>query len=207
MAERAHGAGESLQRGESDGDLAELLDRVRQRDEAAARELVKRLHPLVARVVSSHLPRREEPADLYQEIYMKMFSRLGQYRGEAAFEHWVGRIARTTCFDKLRRQKVRPEWRWADLSEEEQAVLATTTTEGETDSDGAAAASELVDRILEHLPAQDAWLIRGVDLEERPFEEICREMGWNIGAGRVRLFRARRRLKKVITVLQPPSGK
>ena len=183
-------------------ELGVLLDRVRRRDQAAARALVERLHPVVAKVVHAHLPRREEPEDLFQEIYMKVFSKLEQYRGDAPFEHWVGRIARTTCFDKLRRQKVRPEWRWSDLSDEERAVFERSlSTPGEPPSESAEAARLLVERVLEQLPARDAWLIRSVDLEERPFEAICAEMHWNTGAGRVRLFRARQRLKRTLEKL------
>jgi RNA polymerase sigma-70 factor (ECF subfamily) len=182
-------------------DFAALLDAVRGRDEAAARTLVERLHPIVAKVVQAHLPRREEPEDLYQEIYMKVFTKLDQFRGEAPFEHWVGRLARTTCFDRLRRQKVRPEWRWSDLSEHEQAVFARATA-GVEESEAPSAALLLVERILERLPPRDAWLIRSVDLEERPFEDLCAEMNWRVATGRVRLFRARHRLKKAILELE-----
>ena len=179
-----------------DSDIGALIERVKARDEVAARALVEHLHPIVAKVVNAHLPRRDDPEDLYQEIYMKIFSKLGQYRGEAALEHWVGRIARTTCFDRLRRQKVRPEWRWSDLSEDEQAIFTSSIAAAEEPDAAPSAASTLVKRILERLPPQDAWLIRSVDLEERPFDEICKSMQWNKGAARVRLFRARRRLKK-----------
>lgn len=188
--------------GAEDRDLNALLARVRERDEAAARALVERLHPLVAKVVQAHLPRREEPEDLYQDIYMKIFSKLDQYRGEAPLEHWVGRIARTTCFDKLRRRQARPEWCWSDLSENEQAVFERPAFDG-NEEESAATAAALVERILERLPVSDAWLIRSVDLEEKPFEEICAEMGWSVGAGRVRLFRARRRLKKTLMEIEP----
>lgn len=187
--------------GHSHEDLTPLLDRVRQRDEAAARTLVKRVQPIVAKVVASHLPRRDEPEDLYQEIYMKVFSKIGQYRGDAPLEHWVARIARTTCFDRLRRQKARPEWRRSDLTEQERAVF--DRAEGDTSNEVAVeAARSLVDRILSHMPPQDAWLIRSVDLDEMPFEEICAAMDWNNSVGRVRLFRARKKLKKVIKEIE-----
>ena len=87
--------------------LAELLPRVRTHDEAASRALVDMLYPLVAKVVQANLPRRDDPEDLMQEVFMKLFSRLDQYRGDAPFEHWVSRLAVTTCLDRLRRQRVR----------------------------------------------------------------------------------------------------
>jgi len=175
--------------------LAPLLDRVREHDEAASRALVERLYPLVARVVRANLPRRDEPEDLMQEVFLKMFSKLEQFRGEVPFEHWVSRIALTTCLDQLRRQKVRPELRWADLSEEEQFVESIAATEEPSDAD-APRALELLNRLLDQLPATDAWLLRSVELEQKTLAEVCAETGWNGGAARVRLFRARHRLQK-----------
>src|SRR5260221_1605866 len=96
-------------------DVAACLRRVRQRDEDAARALVEHLYPLVIKIVRANLPRRVAEEDLAQDIFLKMFERLGQYRAIVPLEHWVARIAVTTCLDQLRAQKRRPELRWADL--------------------------------------------------------------------------------------------
>jgi RNA polymerase sigma-70 factor (ECF subfamily) len=109
-------------------DVAACLEQVRRRDQIAARELVEHLYPLVIRIVRSHLPRRVAEEDLAQEIFLKMFTRLDQYKGAVAFTHWVSRIAVTTCIDQLRAQKRRPEFRWADLSEQEAEVLDSVLT-------------------------------------------------------------------------------
>src|ERR1700677_122246 len=128
-------------------DLAGCLDRVRQRDQIAAREMVEHLHPLVIRIVRSHLPRRVAEEDLSQEIFLKMFTRLDQYQGAVPFSHWVSRIAVTTCIDHLRAQKRRPEYRWADLAENEADMLdAVTADESGTAPDDALAARELLQR-------------------------------------------------------------
>lgn len=181
--------------------LGPLLARVRARDEVAAGELVERLYPLVAQVVRSHLPRREEPEDLMQEVFLKMFSRLDQYRGEVPFEHWVARISLNTCLDQLRRQKVRPELRWADLTESEQAVVETVTSEAEPADADAPQALTLLNRLLDMLPETDAWLLRQTELEQKSLREVCEAAGWNYGAARVRLFRARRRLQAMFQKL------
>lgn len=172
-----------------------MVASVRAGDEAAARGLVERLYPVIAPVVNAHLPRRDEPEDLMQEVFLKMFSRLEQYRGEVAFERWVARIALNTCLDRLRRQRVRPELRWADLTSEEQAVVETLAEERPPPDEDAPNALALAEKLLAELPPADAWLLRQVELEERPLAEVCAETGWNPVAGRVRLFRARRRLQ------------
>ena len=176
--------------------LAPLLTRVREHNELAARELVDWLYPVVAQVVHANRTRRDEPEDLMQETFMKVFSRLDQYRGDAPFAHWVSRIALTTCLDRLRRQKARPEWRWSDLFEEEQFMVESVAAGAEPADADAPQALELLNHLLDQLPPADAWLLRQVELEEKPLADVCAETGWNGGAARVRLFRARQRLQK-----------
>jgi RNA polymerase sigma-70 factor (ECF subfamily) len=171
-----------------------LLPLVRAGDADAAETLVARLHPLVARIVQGHCPRRDEPADLVQDVFVKMFSRLEQFNGDAPFEHWVARLAHTTCLDALRRQRARPECRWSDLNEAEQALLESLAGETAPADADLGAAAALLEKLLSTLPPDDAWLLRQIEVEERPLAELCAERGWNAVAGRVRLFRARRRL-------------
>ena len=95
----------------------------RQQDEAAARELVRALYPLVAKLVRSHRPRRSAEEDLCQMIFIKIMQKLHQFSGKVPLEHWVSRIAINTCINQIQAEKVRPELRDADLSEEQVAVV------------------------------------------------------------------------------------
>ena len=184
-------------------DLAGCLARVRQRDQAAARELVEHLHPLVIRIVRSHLPRRVAEEDLSQEIFLKMFTRLDQYQGAVPFPHWVSRIAVTTCIDHLRAQKRRPEFRWADLSETEAEVLDNViTNENDVPANDAIAAHELVHKLLDQLKPDDQLVIRLLDLQQKSIAEIAQLTGWNQSLIKVRAFRARRKLQKLFQELQ-----
>jgi RNA polymerase sigma-70 factor (ECF subfamily) len=184
-------------------DLADCLARVRQRDQDAARELVEHLHPLVVRIVRSHLPRRVAEEDLTQEIFLKMFTRLAQYQGAVPFPHWVSRIAVTTCIDHLRAQKRRPEFRWADLSETEAEVLDNViTNENDVPANDAMAAHELVHKLLAQLKPDDQLVIRLLDLEQKSIAEINTITGWNQSLIKVRAFRARRKLQKLFQELQ-----
>ena len=184
-------------------DLPACIERVRQRDQTAARELVEHLYPLVIRIIRSHLPRRVAEEDLAQEVFLKMFTRLDQYKGEVAFSHWVSRIAVTTCIDQLRAQKRRPEFRWADLSEKEAEVLdSVLTNEGEVATNDALAARELVYKLLGQLKAEDRLVLRMLDLEQRSVAEISDLTGWNPSLVKVRAFRARRKLGKLFEELE-----
>src|SRR3954453_19168248 len=109
-----------------------LVQAALRHDDEAARELVRRLYPLVAKIVRSHRPRRTAEEDLCQMIFIRMFQKLSQFSGKVPLEHWVSRIAVNTCLNQIESERIRPELRYADLSVEEQAVvenLATSTEE------------------------------------------------------------------------------
>ncbi|MEW6157730.1 MAG: RNA polymerase sigma factor [Verrucomicrobiota bacterium] len=175
--------------------LAALVERVRAQDESAAQALVEQLYPHVAKIVHAHLPRHEDPEDLIQEIFLKMFSRLHQFNGRAPLTHWLSRIALNTCFDRMRQYRSRPELLWSDLNcEDRQLVLRLNESQPARDAD-APQARALLDRLLTQLTPEEAWLIRRIELDECSLKEVCNETGWNSTLARVRLFRARRHLQ------------
>jgi RNA polymerase sigma-70 factor (ECF subfamily) len=184
-------------------DLAACLVRVRARDELAARELVEILYPLVARLVRAHLPQRDDPEDLAQEVFMKIFARLDQFRGEVPFEHWVSRVAISTCIDKLRAQKRRPTVRWSDLSEQEQAVIERISAEEQSSgTQGESLAWDILQKLLQALAPAERMLVTLLELEQKSIAEVCALTGWNSGVVRIRAFRARHKLKKLYQQLE-----
>ena len=182
--------------GDSAFNAAECLARVREQDQAAARALVDHLYPTVIKVVRANLPRRASEEELAQDIFLKMFTNLDQYQGAVPIEHWVSRIAVNHCLNAIRAQKIRPEWRMADLSEEQADALeaVTTGTTEPTDPARTMAARELVEKLLEALSPPDRLVIRMLEIEEKSVAEIQQSTGWSSTMIRVRAFRARRKL-------------
>src|SRR6202167_624594 len=102
--------------------IADCLLRWEEGDEAAAEELIRHLFPVISKIVRTHLPRRDDEKDLVQEILMKTFAKLHQYKGDAPITHWVSRLAVTPCLDRVRAQKICVEVRQADLTPDESDV-------------------------------------------------------------------------------------
>lgn len=178
-------------------DAAALVAAARQDDETAARELVRRLYPLVAKLVRSHRPRRTAEEDLCQMIFIKVFQKLDQFSGKVPLEHWVSRIAVNTCLNQIQSEKVRPELRHADLSDEEVAVvhnLAATTDE--LGPDRSFAARDLVERLLTVLKPAERLVIDLLYLQQRSVAEISGLTGWGASLVKVRAFRARKKMKE-----------
>jgi RNA polymerase sigma-70 factor (ECF subfamily) len=178
-------------------DVAACVRRVRQRDEDAARQLLNHLYPLVMKLIRAHLPRRTSEEDLAQTVFMKIFGNLEQYSGAVPLEHWVSRIAINTCLNQLRVEKVRPELRWSDLSEEETHVLETlASTRSDLPPSERIASRDLVDKLLETLTPAERLVIRLLHLEERSVDEVKTLTGWNRSVIKVRAFRARQKMRK-----------
>lgn len=184
-------------------DMAACLRAVRQGNEDAARDLMDRLYPLVLKLVRAYLPRRTSEQDLVQTVFMKVFANLKQYAGQVPIEHWVSRIAVNTCLNELKAEKIRPEWRWADLSEEEQFVMESlASVHDDRPEHSPEAASELLKRLMSSLVPQDRLIIKLLHLEERSVAEISKMTGWNIAVIKVRAFRARKKLQKTLSDLE-----
>ena len=138
-----------------DPDAGALVEAALRHDDEAARELVRRLYPLVAKIVH-HIGRaRTSEEDLCQMIFIRMFQNLNQFSGKVPLEHWVSRIAVNTCLNQIESEKVRPEVRHADLSEEEQAVVRKLAASLRSWRRTSVASRQLVEHLLDLLkPAE-----------------------------------------------------
>ena len=177
-------------------DAGALVEAALRHDDEAASELVRRLYPLVAKIVRSHRPRRTPEEDLCQMIFIRMFQRLHQFSGKVPIEHWVSRIAVNTCLNQIESEKVRPELRYADLTEEEEAVVENLATSAEELApDKQFASRQLVEHLLDLLKPAERLVIDLLYLQGRSIEEIRKLTGWTAALVKVRAFRARRKMK------------
>ena len=180
-----------------DSDASALVKGALQNDDEAARALVRRLYPLVAKIVRAHRPRRTSEEDLGQMIFIKVFQRLSQFSGNVPVEHWVSRIAVNTCLNQIESEKVRPEVRHADLSVEEQAVVENlASSSDELAPDQRFASRQLVEHLLALLKPVERLAVDLLYLQGRSVEEICKLTGWSAALVKVRAFRARQKMKK-----------
>jgi RNA polymerase sigma factor (sigma-70 family) len=175
-----------------------LVDRARGGDDNAARELIRQLYPLVAKIVRGYRPRRTAEEDLAQMIFVKVFQNLAQYSGKVPISHWVSRIAVNTCRNQLMAEKARPELRHADLSEEQAAMLENLASEDALSPDRNLAARDLVEKLLAMLKPVERLVIDMLYLQERSVAEVQKLTGWTAATIKVRAFRARQKLRKQI---------
>ncbi|MDA7632836.1 sigma-70 family RNA polymerase sigma factor [bacterium] len=182
---------------ESEIDVESTLKRVQSGDEDAASELLEYMNPLVMKIVWRRCPVAVAEEDMAQEIFIRVFKNLNQFRGTAHFKHWVSRIAVNTCITYLIKAKSRQkELRKADLSEEQQAVIDASIGDDKVEAPGTKVASlELLGLLLGRLDPKDRMIIELKELEQKSVKEISRITGWSGVNVRVRAMRAKAKLR------------
>ncbi len=183
-----------------------LVDLVKQGDDAAARQLVAALYGQVISIVRKHLPtQRHEEEDVAQDIFLKMFTRIQQYRGPQPFPHWVSRIAVNTCLDRLRAQKLRPVRTFTDLGMDPTVYHDTVSWSDagdDTPASNSRLSSELVEQLLASLKPQEQIILRMLDLEQKSVSEISQLTGWGASKIKVTAMRSRRKLTSTLQKLE-----
>jgi RNA polymerase sigma-70 factor (ECF subfamily) len=177
---------------------AELIAAVLQGDAESFEPLVQKYSPRVFATARRYARRESEVEDIAQEVWLKAFEKLKSFRGEAPFEHWLMRVTVRTCYDFLRGHQRNRESSFSDLSEPENDWLERFVTAPENASENADAAKLLVARVLEKLSPSARLVITLLEIEDRPVKEIAELTGWSVPLVKVRAFRARGEMRKIL---------
>jgi RNA polymerase sigma-70 factor (ECF subfamily) len=181
-------------------DDAELLDRIRSGAADEFAELVRRHQAQVFAILHRYERDYQKVEDLAQETFVKAWRFLDRFDGRAPFHHWLSRIALRVALDHLRRQKrLRAEVAMSDLGD---AALDWLQDPAEAAEPAAQQAAELLHAALRELSPEDRQVITLLELEGRSVKEICQLTGFSNAAVRVRAFRARARLRKILTRME-----
>jgi RNA polymerase sigma-70 factor (ECF subfamily) len=163
--------------------------------------LVQRYSPRVFATARRYSRLESEIEDIVQEIWLKAFQKLGTYRGDAPFEHWLMRMAVRTCYDFLRAHQRNREMAFSELSDSEGYWLERFTAESGEGLETADAARQLVGRLLEQLSPPARLVITLLEIEDKSVREIAELTGWSVPHVKVRAFRARAEMRKCLARL------
>jgi len=177
---------------------ADLIAAVLKGDAASFEPLVEKYSPRVFATARRYARRESEVEDIVQEVWLKAFQKLASFRGEAPFEHWLMRLAVRTCYDFLRAHQRNRETNISEISEAEDDWLERFAAEPESTSENADAARQLIDRILDQLPPTARLVITLLEIEDHSVKEISKMTGWSVPLVKVRAFRARAEMRKIL---------
>ncbi len=166
--------------------LAELVRQAQEGDEGAQRTLIFNYQRRIAGFVYAITGRPDAVEDLAQQVFIKMIRALARLHDVAQFEAWLFRLARNTCIDHLRRQKLR-------------RIFTPFAAEHENipEPPGAVDSEELdaLRHALQQLPPKDRALL-ALAQEGRSQVEMAEATGTSVMAVKARLHRAREKLRQ-----------
>jgi RNA polymerase sigma-70 factor, ECF subfamily len=177
---------------------AELIAAVLRGNAASFEPLVRRYSPRVFATARRYARRESEVEDIAQEVWMKAFQKLKSFRGEAPFEHWLMRLTVRTCYDFLRSHQRNREATFSDMTEQESDWIERVLQQPESTSEHSDAARLLIERLMEQLSAPARLVLTLLEIEERSVKEISRLTGWSVPLVKVRAFRARAEMRKLL---------
>jgi RNA polymerase sigma-70 factor, ECF subfamily len=138
-----------------------------------------------------------------QEAFVKAYRALGSFRGDSAFYTWLYRIAVNTARNAIASRQRRPLDYEAELTENEQAALASKMRHHDT-PEANALSEEIrgtVNEAIEQLPEDLRTAIVLREVEGLSYEEIAAAMDCPVGTVRSRIFRAREAIDRSLKPL------
>jgi len=184
---------------ENDSEDGALVRRTLEGDPGAYEVLVRRHERLVFKIVGGFLRDHRDVEEVAQEAFLRAYEALSGFRLGARFAPWIARIATRASYDRLRQRRRGGEVSWEDLSPAEQAT-ARDLREGANPADRSAA-RDLLERAMAPLAPKDRMVLILADALGFSGAEVAQAMGCSPLAGRIRLHRARREMRKVVDSL------
>lgn len=178
---------------------ADVIAAIRAGDAALFEELVRRYQSRLFATARRYARREVEVEDIVQQILVRVFQNLDSWRGDAPFEHWIMRIAVRVCYDALRVHQRNREQPITELSTEESDWLENHAAIPENSSIDSDAARSLVTRAFEQLAPASRLILTLLEIEDRPVREIAELTGWSVPLVKVRAFRARAEMRRVLS--------
>ena len=180
---------------------AELVEAARVRDEAAVRELIRRMNPRLFRVARGIAASDAEAEEIVQEAYLAAFTKLDTFRAEATFASWITRIALNAAMMRRRRARAHEEYDTVteiDRSKDTVLPFPRCGTDQPDVALGQRQVRELLERAVAELPSDLRLVFLLREAEGMSTRDIARDLSLNPITVKTRLFRARLTLRRAI---------
>ncbi|HEY4290653.1 MAG TPA: sigma-70 family RNA polymerase sigma factor [Puia sp.] len=171
----------------------EIIKRILTGEQAIFSILVQRYQQYVFTLVHRFTDSREDAEEISQDIFVKAYRSLADFRGESKFSTWLYTVVRTSCITFLRKKKL-------DITsiDNERTALQLENRESGFKANAIEQKSRhaMVNEAIRLLSPDDSQLITLFYKGEQSLEEIGRIMGLDPNTVKVKLHRARNRLKE-----------
>lgn len=183
---------------------AEIIRQVIDGNANAFESLLIRYEALVLRIVKKHVP-PSEVEETAQNSFVRAYQSLPSFKGKGNFKQWLSSIAVRTCYDYWRKAYRSREIPMSSLTEKHNKWLEEVVSDQSEwslhEKGQREEARELLDWALEKLNPEDRMIIELIYFEGLSGMEAADLLGWSIANVKVRSFRSRKKLHKILSEL------
>lgn len=165
-----------------------IIQLVLQGNNNAYAVLVERYQHFVFTLAFKFLKTQEDAEEAAQDAFVKAYRSLDKYNSESKFSTWLYTIARNTCLSRLRVNK-------PDIKDEADITETVDSTNELLDNKSK---KEVLNKAISLLSDEDAIVITLFYIQEQSIDEIVQITGQTKSNVKVRLYRARKRLKEIL---------
>ena len=171
----------------------EIIQQVLQGQQSSFAVLVERYQNFVFTIVLRYVKSREDAEEVSQDVFVKAYRSLADFKGASKFSTWLYTVATTTCLTYLRKNRLEVQ----SLDNEKVFAVADNIDSGASANqiEGKNRAV-MVNEAIKLLSPDDAQVITLFYKGEQTLDEISQIMGKEVNAVKVQLHRARARLKE-----------
>ena len=183
---------------------ADLVDAVLAGDQSAFELIFERHRRRVGVIAGRFFQQPEQIEEIVQESFTKAYFALKDFSSYKvdSFTSWLARIAFNSCYDELRRRSRGRESSISDITSTDREALRSLRVGVAADSlESAAVNRDLANKLLSLLSAEDRLVLILLDVEGLSVAEIGQLMNWSSPKVKIRVFRARTDLRRVLKKL------
>ena len=173
----------------------ELVERCKQGDEQAWKQLVEATSRQVYTLCLRILNDPDEAAEATQDTFVKVYRNLRTFRGEAQFSTWLYRVASNTAISRHRGRKRR---RARETAIDDEAYAEIASPRSTEDEAGVRMDTDALGKALQELPEHYRVAVVLRDVYGMSIEEIASRMKISETAAKVRVHRGRKKLKEMV---------
>jgi RNA polymerase sigma factor (sigma-70 family) len=170
----------------------EIISQVLKGDHNAYALLVERYKTYVFTLTLRFTKNREDAEEISQDIFIKAYRSLADFKGAAKFSTWLYTIVNTTCITFLRKKRLEvhslDDERTFEVADNQDSGFSANQVEQKSKIN-------MVNQAIALLNPDDAEIITLFYKSEQSLEEIGQILGLEPNTAKVRLHRARTRLK------------
>jgi RNA polymerase sigma-70 factor (ECF subfamily) len=173
----------------------EMISRCQRGDQEALKEIFDKYNKKVYRIAYGVVRQREEALDIVQEVFIKLFRSIKNFKGKSHFYTYLYRMVMNTAIDHARKTGKQT------ISSLDQEGSFQPSDDLEKGPERILLQKELEERVrlaMDKLPAEQRAALIFRDVEGLSYQEMTEAMGCSIGTVMSRLHYGRKRIQELL---------